>query len=93
MRGANVVRVIVVSLGVVAAPNPSTAHHDFSHVNHLVTSLADVTLDGLIARFGPLLRKSADACAGLSPRRLPADGPGPRYQFRVAPFPALGGEL
>ncbi len=35
----------------VAAPNESTAHHDFSHVDWLVTSLAAVDLPGLRARF------------------------------------------
>lgn len=38
---------------VVAAPNESTAHHDFSHVDLRVTSLIDVTLDGLVRRFAP----------------------------------------
>jgi beta-phosphoglucomutase-like phosphatase (HAD superfamily) len=41
------------NLWVVAAPNESTAHHDFSHVDLRVTSLADVTLASLIARFAP----------------------------------------
>jgi HAD superfamily hydrolase (TIGR01509 family) len=36
---------------VVAIPNESTAHHDFAHVDWLVTSLADVTLEGLRKRF------------------------------------------
>jgi HAD superfamily hydrolase (TIGR01509 family) len=35
----------------VAAPNESTAHHDFSHVDWLVPSLAEVTLPALRARF------------------------------------------
>jgi HAD superfamily hydrolase (TIGR01509 family) len=35
----------------VAAPNESTAHHDFSHVDWLVTSLAEVTLAELGRRF------------------------------------------
>ena len=39
------------NLHVVACPNTSTAHHDFKHVSLLVKSLADVTLDQLIARF------------------------------------------
>lgn len=38
-------------LWVVAAPNPSTAHHDFGHVHRRVDSLADVTLDALITEF------------------------------------------
>ena len=40
------------NLWTVAAPNPSTAHHDFAHVSLLVKSLADVTLDQLIKQFG-----------------------------------------
>jgi HAD superfamily hydrolase (TIGR01509 family) len=40
-------------LWAVAAPNESTAHHDFSHVDWLVTSLAEVSLDALRARFLP----------------------------------------
>lgn len=39
------------NLWAVAIPNESTAHHDFAHVDLQVTSLADVTLDGLVARF------------------------------------------
>jgi HAD superfamily hydrolase (TIGR01509 family) len=35
----------------VAAPNPSTAHHDFKHVDVKVASLADVKLENLLARF------------------------------------------
>ncbi len=35
----------------VAAPNESTAHHDFSHVDWLVPSLATVDLPALRARF------------------------------------------
>jgi HAD superfamily hydrolase (TIGR01509 family) len=35
----------------VAAPNPSTRHHDFKHIDLQVNSLADVTLPELIARF------------------------------------------
>ena len=35
----------------VAAPNESTAHHDFSHVDWLVASLADVDLPKLRTRF------------------------------------------
>ena len=41
------------NLWVVAAPNESTAHHDFAHVDLRVSSLADVTLDGLMKRFSP----------------------------------------
>ena len=40
-------------LWAVAAPNESTAHHDFSHVDWLVTSLAEVNLETLRARFLP----------------------------------------
>lgn len=36
----------------VAAPNESTAHHDFSHVDWLVTSLAEVSVPALQTRFG-----------------------------------------
>lgn len=39
-------------LHVVAVPNGSTAHHDFAHVDWRVASLADVTLEGLTARYG-----------------------------------------
>ncbi len=39
------------NLWTVAAPNPSTAHHDFAHVSLRVKSLADVTLDSLIQQF------------------------------------------
>jgi HAD superfamily hydrolase (TIGR01509 family) len=35
----------------VAAPNESTAHHDFTHVDWLVASLAEVDLPKLRARF------------------------------------------
>ena len=35
----------------VACPGPSTVHHDFSHVDLRVASLADVTLAQLITRF------------------------------------------
>ncbi len=38
-------------LHTVVAPGPSTAHHDFKHVDLVVGSLAEVTLPGLIARF------------------------------------------
>jgi HAD superfamily hydrolase (TIGR01509 family) len=41
------------NLWVVAVPNESTAHHDFSHVDLRVSSLVDVTLDGLMKRFIP----------------------------------------
>lgn len=40
------------NLWVVGVPNPSTAHHDLSHADLILRSLAEVTLDGLIARFG-----------------------------------------
>ena len=36
---------------VVAAPNSSTAHHDFTHADLQVTSLAEVTLESLRSRF------------------------------------------
>ncbi|MBS0661914.1 MAG: HAD family phosphatase [Verrucomicrobia bacterium] len=39
------------NLWTVAVPNPSTAHHDFSHASLQVTSLADVTLAALVERF------------------------------------------
>jgi HAD superfamily hydrolase (TIGR01509 family) len=38
---------------VVSVPNASTAHHDFSITDLRVNSLAEVTLDQLIARFAP----------------------------------------
>ena len=37
----------------VACHGPSTAHHDFAHADLRVASLADITLDALIARFAP----------------------------------------
>jgi HAD superfamily hydrolase (TIGR01509 family) len=40
------------NLWTVAIPNESTAHHDFSHVDLKVPSLAGVTLASLVARFG-----------------------------------------
>lgn len=40
------------NLWTVAAPNVSTAHHDFAHADLRVASLADVTLDQLMVRFG-----------------------------------------
>jgi HAD superfamily hydrolase (TIGR01509 family) len=39
------------NLWCVAAPNPSTAHHDFAHADLKVASLADYSLAQLIARF------------------------------------------
>lgn len=39
------------NLWCVTAPNSSTAHHDFSHVDLRVTSLAKVSLPALIAKF------------------------------------------
>jgi HAD superfamily hydrolase (TIGR01509 family) len=39
------------NLWCVAAPNVSTAHHDFAHVDLRVTSLAEVTLTELVKRF------------------------------------------
>jgi HAD superfamily hydrolase (TIGR01509 family) len=38
---------------VVAVPNASTGHHDFSHVDLQVASLADCRLAALVARFAP----------------------------------------
>ncbi len=40
------------NLWTVAAPNVSTAHHDFAHADLKVTSLAEVKLDDLMAKFG-----------------------------------------
>ena len=40
------------NLWAVAVPNPSTAHHDFKHVDLLAKSLAEVNLADLVARFG-----------------------------------------
>ena len=40
------------NLWAVAAPNESTAHHDFEHVDWKVNSLAEVSLEKLVARFG-----------------------------------------
>lgn len=37
----------------VACPGPSTRHHDFRHVDLVVTSLADCPLPALLAKFGP----------------------------------------
>jgi HAD superfamily hydrolase (TIGR01509 family) len=39
------------NLWAVVAPNESTAHHDFNHVDWQVASLAEVTLEKLAARF------------------------------------------
>jgi HAD superfamily hydrolase (TIGR01509 family) len=39
------------NLRVVAVPNESTAHHDFSVADVRVASLAEITLDALIAQF------------------------------------------
>lgn len=36
----------------VVVPNPSTAHHDVRHADLRVASLAELTLDALITRFG-----------------------------------------
>ena len=41
------------NLWTVTVPNPSTAHHDFSHADLRLASLADTTLVKLIARFQP----------------------------------------
>ena len=40
------------NLWAVAVPNESTAHHDFAHVDLKVSSLAEITLDLLVKRFG-----------------------------------------
>lgn len=40
------------NLWVVAIPNESTAHHDFNHTHLHLSSLAEVSLEMLIARFG-----------------------------------------
>jgi hypothetical protein len=37
----------------VVAPNPSTAHHIFDHVDWRVRSLAEVSLPTLLHRFAP----------------------------------------
>jgi len=41
------------NLWTVAVPGPSTAHHDLSHADLRVKSLAEVQLENLIARFSP----------------------------------------
>jgi HAD superfamily hydrolase (TIGR01509 family) len=41
------------NLWTVGVPGPSTAHHDFSHADVRVDSLAEVELDAIMARFGP----------------------------------------
>lgn len=41
------------NLFTVGVPNPSTAHHDFARADWKVASLADVSLDLLVARFAP----------------------------------------
>lgn len=38
-------------LHAVVCPGPSTVHHDFSHADLRVTSLAEVTLESLLTRF------------------------------------------
>lgn len=40
------------NLWVVAAPNPSTAHHDFDHTDLRVASLAEIDFPTLLTRFG-----------------------------------------
>ena len=40
------------NLYTIAVPNPSTAHHDFAHVDLRVASLAELDLAGLLARLG-----------------------------------------
>ena len=39
-------------LWTVAVPNESTAHHDFAHADLQVSSLAEVTVAGLMEKFG-----------------------------------------
>jgi HAD superfamily hydrolase (TIGR01509 family) len=39
------------NLWCVVCPGPATAHHDFAHADLRLPSLADVTLDALLARF------------------------------------------
>lgn len=41
------------NLWCVAAPGPSTAHHEFGHVDRLLPTLADCTLADLMAEFQP----------------------------------------
>lgn len=43
------------NLWAVAIPNESTAHHEFGHVDLQLRSLADVTLDDLLARFSTVM--------------------------------------
>ena len=58
------------NLHVVAIPNSSTLHHDFSHVDLCVSSLLDVTLSQLITRFAP-------TAAGRTPNLYGAEPPCP----------------
>ena len=39
-------------LWVMAVPNPSTAHHDFTHVDRVWKSLAEIELDRLMREYG-----------------------------------------
>ena len=49
------------NLWTVAVPNSSTAHHDFSHADLRVASLAEVTLEKLAERFSEVAaRKTTD---------------------------------
>ncbi len=41
------------NLHVVACPGPSTAHHDFKHIDLVVKSLADVSIEKLQRTFAP----------------------------------------
>ncbi|MEO6244707.1 MAG: HAD-IA family hydrolase [Opitutaceae bacterium] len=41
------------NLWTVVAPNESTAHHDFAHVDLKIGSLAEIDIAELITRFGP----------------------------------------
>ena len=45
--------ILLAGIWVVAVPNDSTGHHDFSHVDLQVASLADCRLAALVARFAP----------------------------------------
>jgi HAD superfamily hydrolase (TIGR01509 family) len=40
------------NLWTVAVPNQATAHHDFAHVDLIVNSLAEITIDRLLSTFG-----------------------------------------
>ena len=48
------------NLWTVAAPNSSTAHHDFTHVDVRVASLAEVTLEKLVEGFAEVAARKTD---------------------------------